>query len=118
MAKTKQPKPFKDYVMGFVVGYRTEGGDLIFYIEEQKPYCKVHRGKKTWHLGPPEPFVFTDADVARKAAEDGQFRSDTQGPPSVWFWRAYKYSTPNPKNAKGMPTWCAQDKIWHWIKNQ
>lgn len=106
------------YVMGFVVGYHLPGvkGASIFYVEEKVWEYNILNGQKIWQ-NRVETRVFKDPDEARKRAELGQRDSDARRASlgAQWFWRAYKYVTPNPENAKGMPTWEHTDEVWHWV---
>lgn len=79
---------YKTYLQGYVIGYSLAGSEALL----EKP--KFYPEGTTAFL---EPVVFKTREAAEKKA-----RKEYAGRLNGKYIRDYTYSTPNPKNAKGL----------------
>lgn len=93
-----------EYILGWVVGHEhpcaVGTGCNIFYVEDIFQ-CNSH------------PTLFTQA-AAEKRAREEQAKDDINYPQfnHRWFWRAWKYTTTDPKNGKGLQPWTGYQIFW------
>lgn len=114
--------PSTEYLLGWVVGYQCTSikGDNIFYCSQKGQEfgeCYIPSGpdgseQLTLHLG---------ADLAERVARRFQAADDKAFPDNgnQYFWKAWKYTTRNPQNVKGLKSFpTEEDGIIHWVNKK
>lgn len=114
--------PSTEYLLGWVVGYQCSSirGDNVFYCSRKGQEV----GERYIPSGPDGSEQLTlhcGADLAERVARRFQAEDDRAFPDigNQYFWKAWKYATRNPQNAKGLKPFPKEaDGMIYWVNKE